>query len=205
MQKGIRKNGICIEYIKDNEVFSNCFYDLDLNIIEVIKHLIDLITNYNESNLVDCDKEDDVIAVMFFENKKRSNNKYLDIKASLMEDSLEDILELYDERFLENCDGRIAYNESDKELNETEAGILIRIFIDERKIYIEDLEFKKIFMEKFVEENPDIELDEFEYDLSEFNFYDLSDILKFMEKHFINSNESYFKIIGDSKFVYTIM
>ena len=29
-------------------------------------------------------------------------------------------------------------------------------------------------------------------------------ILDFLEKHFINSKESYFKIAGDSKFLYSI-
>jgi hypothetical protein len=206
MQRGLRKEGFCIEYIKDNEVLSNCYYDLNLNIVEIIKHLIDLITNYNELNLVDCDKDDDVVSVLFFENKN-NNNKYLDIKACLTEESREDLLELYDENFSKKGDGRIAYNESDKDLNESEAGILVRLFIDERKIYIEDFEFYKIFMEKFIDKNPEINIDNldcFEYDLKEFNFYDLKDILDFLEKHFINSKESYFKIAGDSKFLYSI-
>jgi hypothetical protein len=207
MEKGIRRDGVCIEYIKNDEVLTNCFYNLDLNIVEIIKLIMDLVTNYNELNLVNSDKEDDIIAVSFFENKKDSNNKYLDIKSCLMEESLENILELYDENFSKKGDGRIAYNETDKDLNESEAGILVRIYIDERKIYIEDFEFYKIFMEKFVDQNPEINIDNldcFEYDLKEFNFYDLKDILDFLEKHFINSKESYFKIAEDSKFLYSI-
>lgn len=206
-------NSVCLELINSSdEVLTNCRYENVSTYVEMLTILNNLLVGYNNSNFPSYTDPDKLFGIRFFENDGKDIKGVSRINGVLMADSLEDaMIDYSDEEFLEDsfAEGVIAYNDSDIDQNEKNSDVVVDILIEEKRISIQNYKFslKREFKKKYLEENLDVEesdLDEFSFDITDFRFYELEEILEFIETHNTSQNNGtkYFLLSGDDDFVY---
>lgn len=206
-------NSVCIDLINSSEeIIANCRYKNISNYIEILEILNNLIVGYNNSNLPQVTDPDGLFGIRFFENDGRDIRGVSRIHGVLMDNSVEDAITDYpDEDFLEDSfsEGEIGYNGFDIDRNEYRADLIVYVHIAEKRISILNykLNLKREYKKKYLAEVSGVnesDLDVFSFDITDFRFYEIEEILDFIETHNVSQDDDtkYFLLFGDEDFVY---
>lgn len=204
---------LCIQITgEDNEVLANSSYDNIDSIMGALEYVKNIINGYNLSLLNILDDDELLLGIKILSNSINihDNEEDVRIQSKLMDASSELFVERYEDIDLnisEEAEGLIGFLEEDINENTDGANYVINVNFYDNKISIISEKYRRKFKDAIVEENPDVVFDTFSYDIEDFFFYDLEDVMNFISTHNDSSNDisNFFIIEGNDDFVWTFL